>query len=122
MKKSDLQTGMVVVTRDERRWIVLLDAVIHGCERTSIIANIDGEMGVVTLGDYNENLEIISCTAGLEMYDIMRVEKSLFFGILPNPNEKDTITIWERPEPTKEMTLSEIEKALGHKVKIINDN
>ena len=42
--------------------------------------------------------------------------------ILNEMMDRDTLTIiWERKE-TKEMTIAEIEQALGHPVKIIGDS
>lgn len=58
---------------------------------------------------------------GEEEFDIMKVYTT-DAQILNEMMDRDTLTIiWERKE-TKEMTIAEIEQALGHPVKIIGDS
>lgn len=56
------------------------------------------------VADLRENLTDVD---DAEFYDIVAVHK---------PEYK---TIWERTETIKEMTISDIEKALGHKIKVV---
>lgn len=39
-----------------------------------------------------------------------------------NDSRNDNISVWKRPEPVKEMTMEDLEKHFGCKVKIVKDN
>ena len=111
MKKSDLRTGYRVTTRSGKKYTVLIDAVnVHGTE--SIFAS---KGGFNYFSHYDDDLR---CRSENKNYDIVKVEVPCGPGTTLKDNDNGFITLWVRPEP-KEMTLAEIEAALGYPVKII---
>ena len=105
MTKKDLKNGMVVEIRTGDRCLVI--------EKSGVInfMNLDGtsyfdETGMgddMKAPDVFEHCDIIKVFAGDITLDDCR---------------KTTGLIWERKEP-KEMTMTEIEKALGYPVKVV---
>lgn len=104
MKKEDLRDGMVVETRDGRRWLVLGDRVI-------------ASDGFNWLRDYRNDLTMNSVTICIDHYDIMRVYTPNLSGLDSMINTKNR-PIWERKEP-KELTVAEIEELLGYPIKVV---
>lgn len=104
--KADLKTGMVVETRNENRYFVL--------EQEGRIKVID----VVgsCLGEIYDDL-----TADKKEDDIMVVYQAPAFDDVTEIADlymKNGYVLWERQEP-REMTLEEVEKELGYKIKIV---
>lgn len=103
MKKSDLQTGMIVEYR-------------NGEERNVLLGFLGGESilqggGTWAGFDYIENdLTNMSCSSR----DIMAVYSSHKYGDKGN-------LLWERKEEivVKELTVAEVSEALGYTVKIV---
>lgn len=106
--KADLKTGMVVETRDENRYFVL--------EQEGRIKVID----VVgsCLGEIYDDF-----TADKKEDDIMVIYQAPDFDDVNEMVDlymKNGYVLWERQEP-REMTLEEIEKELGYKIKIVGE-
>lgn len=116
MTKADLKTGYLVTTRNGKQYVVYLGAETSYFSGDCIV---DGnkEANWLKLDNYNEDLTFKSG----KHHDIMKVEKQYHpYDLLTiNYCEKDRKLLWEREE-VKEMTMSEIEKLVGCKVKIIN--
>lgn len=108
--KDDLETRMVVETRDKCRYLVLRDKVnIHlmNANGNTCIRNSQG------FGPrYDENMK-----NGNPDKDILKV-----FPKVNTFEEVKTVNgpIWERKEP-KKMTVAEIQKELGYGVEVIAD-
>nr|DAT26931.1 MAG TPA: hypothetical protein [Caudoviricetes sp.] len=103
MTRDDLKDGMVCELRNGGMfiwWNGMLRNFTNYCQGTDVdLKDEDGEEEFDIMKVYTTNAQILN-----EMMD------------------RDTLTIiWERKE-TKEMTIAEIEKALGHPVKIIGDS
>lgn len=104
--KADLKTGMVVETRDENRYFVL--------EQEGRIKVID--MDGSCLSEIYDDL-----TADKKEDDIMVVYQAPTFDDVTEIADlymKNGYVLWERQEP-REMTLEEVEKELGYKIKIV---
>lgn len=100
MTKSDLKDFMVVETRDGNRYMVAGHLLVRNDQH-------------YYLDHYDENLTMT--TLKRNQLDIVKVyEKKKFFQLI----DDDMYLIWERQE-AKEMTLVEIEVALGYPVKIV---
>ena len=117
MTKSGLRTGMIVTHRDGSRQIVYENICVQSQhDGDSILMSETGSWN--NLNNYCENLN--------HMYysdlDIVKIEVIPIPADMHNPfNTIHTQVIWERPEPAKKITISEIENILGYKVEIIND-
>lgn len=114
MKKSDLIAGKhVVETRDGDKYLIF-----DSKEGKFMYGIYDG---FADLKDYDESLKAIY---GVQDFDIMKVYE---LKCQANQNlikaycEKYLTLIWERTEP-KEMTMAELEKELGYKVKIVKEH
>lgn len=104
--KADLKTGMVVETRDENRYFVLEQ------EGRIKVIDMDGSY----LSEIYDDL-----TAAKKEDDIMVVYQAPAFDDVTEMADlymKNGYVLWERQEP-REMTLEEIEKELGYKIKIV---
>lgn len=117
MQLSDLKSGNIVETREEEKYIVLLNT-----ESGDILVNLKS-------GCY---LELCNYTSDLiskynrKEYDIMKVCAKDYVGDNLRSHgltEKtaDYEWTWERDEK-KEMTVSEIEKELGYSIKIVKED
>lgn len=112
--KADLKDGMVVETKGEvagrNRYLVLGDRLIQ-------------RMGCFEL--YNFTDDLVRCAGSIDdrYYDIVKVYKSSAKTLERIFADDCLELIWEREteEPCKEMTVEEIEKILGHKVKVVGD-
>lgn len=113
MKKSDLRTGMKVTLRNGDNYIVLLNAKHKYSDNKNILVgchNYDSCDWVI-LDNYNEDL---TNNKENKSFDIVKVEECEHLGYLFTDR-------LEFSQPTKEMTLAEIEKELGYKIKIKED-
>ena len=100
--KNDLKSGMVVETREGNRYMVLEDRLIR-------------EGGFLYFSDYYVDLSF----QDNNVYDIMKVWKPTIRSIKGMLEGPDNL-IWVRRTP-KEMTIKEIEVALGYPVKIVKE-
>ena len=101
--KKDLKTGMRLTFASGKTAIVAIghdygDVVIYGHSSFQYL-----------------NRTIIG---GGDRYSIIKVEKPTNQMCIFNDNTSFS-TIWEYEEPTKEMTVADIEAALGYKVKVV---
>ena len=105
--KSDLKDGMVIECHDTTRRMIMGD-------------NISGHSTFVKLGDFTNTLE----HKKFRELTIDKVYKSTATTLNDYFANKYLTLIWERPkeEPIKEMTVAEIEKELGYKVKIKSED
>ena len=104
-RRKDLKNGMVVETRDGDRFLVI--------EKSGVInfMNLDGTNHFV-----EKRMEDDMTFQGLcDCCDIMRIYRG---GVTLNDCKTTKDLLWERKEP-KEMTVAEIEAALGYPVKVV---
>jgi len=122
LKKSDLKQGALVQMRNGNMYILIGKKFVN-------LKN----GGFMPLENYNEDL--LTCNSIIEpiydvvsnsKYDVMKVFNSSFehqgyYTYITGCSFKWT---WERKEeePSKELTVGEIEKLLGYKVKIVKEN
>ena len=106
MKKSDLKTGMIVRFRNGLSGLVNFNET----DREIKVTN----EAYVSINAFQDDLTYNSTP----IYDIMRVYNYI--------DEYRTAAgyecIWKRKEETKEMTVKEIEKELGYKIKIVGED
>lgn len=109
MKKSDLKQGALVQTRNENAYILI---------GKNFVNLKDGRY--MPLEEYNEDL-----LTSDSKYDVMKVFNSSFEYHWHQTyiNGYPLKWTWERKEeePYRELTVGEIEKLLGYKVKIIKE-
>ena len=124
MKKSDLKTGMMVVTRDKHKYMVMLnveyDATRKMIESPNVIVSEDGW---IPLSKYSDDLKVYSQFDNLDIVEVYAplMTASLWRKKLSDKN--DWKCVWKREEPPVEMTVAEIEKKLGIKnLKIIKEH
>ena len=101
--KADLKPGMVVENCDGTRYLFVNDKFANVNEWS------DSKR-------YNDDLTH-------SVYDnlhIVKVYISTGYTLDTMLSNRSLTLIWERKEPVKEMTVAEIEKQLGHKVKIVD--
>lgn len=113
--KSDLKDGMVVEHRDGDRYMVFGNCFISP----------DGNWDATK---YNDDLTSNTDSMWRHDYDICRVYKVssgiyMDFKDIFNDEKNYVKLIWERKEEPKhkEMTVAEIEKELGYKIKVVGD-
>lgn len=109
--KSDLKNGMVVEYKNGLRRLFIKKDVI---DKSLFI----GEEGSLNLISFKDTLECIGC-------DDMSVYR-IYTSISPNltnffDNEYLSL-VWERTSRFKEMTVGEIEKELGYKIRIKSES
>jgi hypothetical protein len=105
--KADLKDGMVVENRRGNRYIILNNKLIR-------------RGGSIWFSDIKDDLTDKDLP---DTYSIDKVYKSTAVDLKHLFEDNSLELIWERKkeEPVKEMTVEEIEKILGHKVKVIAD-
>ena len=111
MKKSDLKTGMRVETTGGSLYIVFKDYDTLNYGHQEIIFLSEG--GFTIGGRYDEQLR----RDGPDEYSIERVFACPSDSAIMDLNRKGNL-IWERVKP-KEMTVEEIQQALGYKIKVV---
>lgn len=115
--KADLRTGMRVTRRNGSTCIVLLEAAHNYSSTKDFIINpIEGSHSWTGLDSYDQNLNYKK----IPEHSIVKVEVpghpySIFY-----PCEGGWVTIWEREEPVKEVSMAEVEELFGCKVKIVD--
>jgi hypothetical protein len=108
--KADLKDGMVIEYKNGDRRIVL----------NKCFMNPNG-YGSLDYSDFNDDLTL-ACVTLQKGYDIVKVYSSISTDIHGYCYDSNITLIWERKEEPdyKEMTVAEIEKRLGYKVKIVD--
>ena len=104
MQKKDLKSGMVVVLRNGRRGLVLLNTsrgdIVGGCGDTS--QDFDTEW--LQLSGIQDNLKHLSS----EDYDIMKIYDSRYNRDFGSLDIDELELIWERESKIIELTIDEI--------------
>lgn len=124
MNKSDLKTGMMVVTRDGGEYMVMLN-VEYGAtgkmiEPPNVIVSKDGWM---PLSKYGDDLRAYSAFDNLDIVEVYAPLMTASLGRKNLSDKKDWVCVWKREEPPVEMTVAEIEEKLGIKnLKIIKEH
>lgn len=112
MKLDDLQTGMVVVLRNEEPYIVSRNCAFH----SDVLAGYKNFWELwntqIDFNRYNEDMTFKG--KNMELFDIMRIYEESRDSI---PFSKGKL-LWQREE-YKEVTIQEIEEKYGCKVKIV---
>ena len=121
MTLNDLKTGMIVTWRNGRKCIVLRDTPKFGrlqyTNKNFLVSCCDN--GWTTLCNYNDDFtnkifdgyDIVKVEVPDHPCDCFNHERNNFF------NGK---VVWEE-NPVVKMTVSEIEKKLGYKIKIVSE-
>lgn len=126
MKKSDLDTGMVVLTKSGARYIVMRHK-----DGTLTFMNAKGHGFYNDCYDEDLNLKSVQITLNKKIpipvsmledygYDIVKV-----FDYVKSINSASVTEklLWDREESTKKkLTIDEIENLLGFKVEIVKDH
>lgn len=103
--KDDLKIGMIVEINIGNKYLVM--------DNNKLLS----KYGWMNLTSYNNDLEFETIISKDEDWDIVRVFRSHAHR-LPELFQNDKLElIWER-QKVKEMTLAEIEKELGYKIKL----
>ena len=97
--KQDLKDGMVVEYKNGTRRLVLNNKVM-------------GQSGFIDLEDYTDTLEY-----SVDSFSINKIYISRGDYLTSYFSNDNLMLIWDR-DPVKEMTIQEIEEALGYKIKI----
>ena len=118
MRKADLRTGDIVLTKDRDIYIVLKDTRLWGTTGDIIVSLKNGNY--VNLYDYNDDLKEKD---GNSRLDVMKVCSNRYAGdnIREHIIRKTNIWTWERQD-VKEMTVDEISEALGYQVKVVGED
>ena len=106
---SDLKTGHIVTLRDGTKMVVYKDSALGKIYMSGKVWS--------GLDDYHEDL----MHSEYDLLDIIKVERPVHILDLGNMNAKNTEVVYERVKP-KEMTLAEIEKELGYKIKLVEES
>lgn len=121
MTKADLRTGMIVTVRSGCKYMVFLNAVADNEKETDIIVDIAMPKCWNKLEYYKNDLLYCGLRADNDWnkkFDIMKVSKPKNYADFIH-NIQEGEVIWERKE-VKEVTMAEIEKKFGCKVKIVS--
>lgn len=113
MEKADLRTGMRVKTREGNVYIVLKDYDTANYGHQDIF--FCGEYGFLIGTRYSEDLTYVQGEGG--RYDIVQVFSNFLDGCILDIENLGSL-LWERTK-TKEMTVEEIQQALGYKIKVV---
>lgn len=114
MKKSDLIAGKhVVETRDGRRFLIFDSKV------GKFMFETNGEF--MLLESYDEYLMMIDEDEDFDIMKIYEFKKPASKFSVQKYCEQCLTLVWERTEQ-KEMTMAELEKELGYKVKIVKEH
>jgi len=118
MKKSDLKTGMIVEMSDGCHRIVLGNSLM----------GISGCSGGIHLSSVNDDLTLNCGEEIVKVHDELNANKEDYIGASAGWFDRApvadvlryTTCIWKREEP-KDITIVEIEKILGYKIKVIGE-
>lgn len=110
MKKSELKTGMKVVTRERLVFNVMKD--VEGTHGDLLVS---ARRTWLSLRQYSEDLKYVG-DSGL---DIVEVYGTRIYTDVINANIDLAELIWEGNEGRKSMTIEEIEEELGYSIDLI---
>lgn len=110
--EDDLKTGMVVEYRNGSRRVVFEDRLL-------------GHKAYCRLNQFEETLLIIGSCHDLDIMKVYRPNMKCVYELEDIFDDTNLNLIWERQEESEpeaeEMTLAEIEKELGRKIKIVSE-
>ena len=118
LKKSDLRTGMKVVTENGIEWRVLLNAAHEYDDTKDFLIRFD-TAGWMKLSDYDDNLKIIDDRdrdGYVNSYDVKEVYEASHLMYLFKQEYGNIV--WDKLK--RKMTKEEIEKELGYKIEIVD--
>lgn len=122
MTKSELQTGMIITTREGKEYVFVKDFIVnnnHTMESCDEGILVNGQIASWTrLVNYNCDMKHKTH----KPLDIMKVEIADHPYAFTNIqyDKSDRKLVWERKDP-KQMTVAEIEAILGYKIEIVSD-
>lgn len=114
--RDDLETGMVVETKNGVAWIVFRNSIYS--DMLLRLSNDNSTRRRISFTELKENLEH-------KLYDELSIVKvvkpDMFPGIFePETDLKSGNIVYRREEP-KELTVGQIEEILGYKIKVVAD-
>lgn len=107
--KADLKDGMILEFRDGFRYM-LMGKRAYGKNGWSDFDR--GHKDDLTSSIFNNDTDV------MKVYLVKDDARGFLYDLF---SDKNLVLLWEREEETKEMTVAEIEKKLGYKVKVIAD-
>lgn len=121
MNKSDLKTGMIVVTRNGDEFMVMLN--VEYCNSVLAPNVIVSKSGWMPLCKYSDDLKLhIDDESELDIVAIYSPSRAASLYRKDLSDDFYWTCIWKREEPPVEMTVAEIEKKLGIKnLKIVKE-
>lgn len=117
MTLKDLKTGWRVRTRNGNMYVVLRDCETMNYRHQEVMFINLNTTGFMVGSDFDSNNLVHSDFE----YDIMEVYVTVVNGDMFNKHYMGVL-VWERTEEPKDITLSEIEDALGYPVRIVGEN
>ena len=120
MKLSDLETGMHVICKNGDEYVLIKNVTTHTSGQVKIVSApmiAINDTGWMDLMDYTEDLKDLDD----EEFDIQEIYMPRYYRCVITPiyaRPEDFELVWRRPVK-KQMTLKEIEEALGYGVEIV---
>lgn len=124
MKKSDLKTGMIVKTRCGNYYRVFLDSITNASCCGNIkdrLVQIEPTYGASWIDLDFVNDDLIYNGSLNSDYTIVEVLISQISCDLVKNHSLDAKVIWKREE-VREMTMEELEKEFGCKIKVVKEH
>lgn len=121
MKKSDLKTGMVATVRSGKEYVIFKNCAMLDYS-TLVLVNTEARSWQTMDETFDENLLCVNDVLGHD-FDIVKIELPRHvYGLMDlNLCKKERILLWEREDDIQELTVSQIEKLLGYKIKVVAD-
>ena len=116
MTLKDLKTGWRVQTRNGNMYVVLKDCETMNYGHQDVMFINLNTKGFQIGSNYDKNLH---CIDGSD-FDIMQIYETIVNGDMFNKHYMGGL-VWKRTDEPKDMTLSEIEDALGYPVRIVEE-
>lgn len=121
--KDDLKTGMIAQTRNGAYWLVLRDTGCANCNEDGMVQIGDPHKdSCIKLSRFDETLGYIGSS---NEYDIMKVVAPMNYPYVNNPAKdmENGKLLFDRSkiEERKKLTVEEIERLLGYKVAIVDE-
>lgn len=120
--KAILKPGMVIQTVSGQFFLWIGGP--RGEMYTISLRQAEREFDAVVLEEINGDSfppEEINAVFADATFDAPAVRPSVIVALLNGKDPEFVRCVWKRPEPAKEMTVDEISKALGYKVKVVGN-
>lgn len=109
---DDLKAGKhVVETRDGKKYLV--------CIANKQLVGV-GDGGWIALGRYEQNMQCYGDRNDFDVTRVYEIKHAYYFSKMIASYDDNLILVWEREE-VKELTMADIEKLVGCKVKIVKE-